>query len=144
MPGGTVAHEPAHVVDILPTLLEATGAAYPTEYGGHAIQPLDGESLLPLLQGRAWTRQQPIFWEHEGNAAIRAGEWKLVRRYGQDWELYQMDQDRTELTDLAARAPDRAARMARDWQGWADHVGVQDWGRLRVRLAEMWGIDGDH
>ena len=68
--GPLVAHAAAHVIDIVPTLLEATRAAYPADIGGHELQPLDGESLLPLLDGADWQRQQPIFWEHEGNSAI--------------------------------------------------------------------------
>ncbi|MEM7239871.1 MAG: arylsulfatase, partial [Pseudomonadota bacterium] len=80
--GGVQGHEPAHVVDILPTIVEATGAAMPSEVGGNAVQAPDGESLLPALSGDTWQRQQPIFWEHEGNAAIRLGPWKLVRCHG--------------------------------------------------------------
>ena len=59
--------------------MEATGSSYPTEIGGSEIQPLDGESLIPLLEGLEWTREQPIFWEHEGNCAVRRDDFKLVR-----------------------------------------------------------------
>ncbi|MEM7238189.1 MAG: sulfatase/phosphatase domain-containing protein, partial [Pseudomonadota bacterium] len=141
--GGVQGHEPAHVVDILPTILEATGAAMPSEIGGSAVQAPDGESLLPALSGDTWQRQQPIFWEHEGNAAIRLGPWKLVRCHGRDWELYEMDEDRTELTDLAARAPDRVAALIDEWQGWADGIGVRDWTSLSAELQHQWGIRGD-
>ncbi len=64
---------------------------------GHGMQDFDGESLAPLFGGADWTRERPIFWEHEGNAAVRLGEWKLVRRHGHAWELYNMEVDRTEL-----------------------------------------------
>jgi arylsulfatase A-like enzyme len=141
MPKRVAVHEPAHVVDIMPTILEATGAAYPAEFGGHPVYRPDGESLLSLLQGADWKREQPIYWEHEGNAALRMGEWKLVRRHGADWELYQMDEDRTELNNLARRAPTRVRRMARDWQTWADDVGVREWADLRGVLARIWGMD---
>ena len=86
----STAHAPCHVVDILPTILEATGAAYQAEVGGHEIQPLQGESLLGLFQGADWQREQPIFWEHEGNAAIRLGQFKLVRLHDRPWELYDI------------------------------------------------------
>ncbi|MFZ9938247.1 MAG: arylsulfatase [Luteolibacter sp.] len=136
-----VAHEPTHVVDILPTILDVTGAAYPADFGGHAVHPMEGESILPMLQGADWQREQPIFWEHEGNAALRFGPWKLVRRHGQDWELYEMDEDRTELHDLAALDPVRVRQMAREWKGWADGIGVRDWNDLRRTLARLWGME---
>ncbi len=137
------AHEPCHVVDILPTILAATGAPYPSEVGGHPMQPLDGEDLTTLLTGGDWTREQPIFWEHEGNAAIRAGEWKLVRRHGSPWELYQMDEDRTELTDLAGGDQARVATLLQEYQAWADGVGVRNWSVLSAELQRQWGIEGD-
>jgi arylsulfatase len=142
-PGG-VAHAPAHVVDVLPTILEAAGAAYPAELGGHAIQPSDGESFLPLLEGKDWTRQQPIFWEHEGNCAVRVGDFKLVRRFGCDWELYDMERDRTELNDLADRNQPLEAKLKREFQGWAEAAGVQDWSRLLPKLMKIWQMDSAH
>jgi len=142
-PGG-VSHTPAHVVDVLPTILDAAGAAYPAEVGGHAIQPMDGESFLPLLDGRAWTRQQPIFWEHEGNCAVRVGDFKLVRRHGFDWELYDMERDRTELTDLAGRNAPLEARLKVEYAGWAAAAGVEDWDRLLPRLMQAWAMDDIH
>jgi arylsulfatase len=74
----------------MPTILEAAGAQYPKELGGEAMQRPDGDSLLPLLEGRRWVREQPIYWEHEGNAAARVGHFKLVRKFNQPWELYDM------------------------------------------------------
>ncbi len=108
--------------------------------GGHALQDLDGESLLPLLAGNDWQREQPIFWEHEGNSAIRLGQWKLVRKHGQDWELYDMDADRTELHDLRARNSDLAARLLNEYDGWAASVGVRDWTELQGVIDSAWGI----
>ncbi|MEM8857658.1 MAG: arylsulfatase, partial [Chloroflexota bacterium] len=95
-----VKHSPCHVVDIMATILDATGASYPAEYDGNAIQPTDGESFLPQLEGKDWDRQRPIFFEHEGNAAVRMGQFKLVRQFDRPWELYDMWADRTELNDL--------------------------------------------
>ncbi len=65
-----------------------------------------------------------MFWEHEGNAAARAGKWKLVRNFPGDWELYNMDADRTETDDLAAEEPDRVAAMKAEYEAWAARCGV--------------------
>ena len=136
-----VAHAPCHVVDILPTILEATGTTYPAELGGHAIQALDGESLMPLLEGRPWARGQPIFWEHEGNCAVRAGNLKLVRKFNQPWELYDMQADRTELNNLAGRYLQQVAQMDKSYGHWAESAGVQDWNQLLPRLMSLWQME---
>jgi arylsulfatase len=141
---GGIAHSPAHVVDLLPTILAATGVAYPTETGISALQALDGESLLPLLEGADWQRDQPIFWEHEGNAAVRLGTWKLVRKFGGDWELYDMERDRTELDDLAHRNRPMRDQLAREWEGWAQSVGVLDWHDAGKRLLAAWEMTSEH
>ncbi len=66
---------------------------YPADFDGHGVQNLDGESLMPLFRNTYAERQQPIFWEHEGNCAVRNGDWKLVKVFGGDWELYNMRVD---------------------------------------------------
>ena len=65
-----------------------------------------------------------MFWEHEGNAAVRIGKWKLVRDYPKPWELYDMEADRTELTDLATKHPERVREMAAQYEVWAKRCGV--------------------
>ena len=137
----SAAQAACHVVDILPTILEATGASYLSELDGHAIQPMQGESLMELLKGKDWSREQPIFFEHEGNAAIRLGQFKLVRLHGQDWELYDMEADRTELHDLIHGEEDRARSMIRQYQAWADKAGVMDWNIALPKLLAAWGMD---
>ncbi|HYF00710.1 MAG TPA: arylsulfatase, partial [Planctomycetota bacterium] len=84
---------------------------------------MEGVSLLPVLRGGR-LGERPLFWEHEGNRAVRRGRWKLVARHRQPWELYDMEADRTETRDLAAREPERVRSMAADWDAWAARVGV--------------------
>lgn len=135
------AHAACHVVDILPTILEVTGCSYQSEVGGNAIQPMQGESLVPLLQSKDWAREQPIFWEHEGNAGIRFGPLKLVRKYGEDWELYDMERDRTELCNLRGKAELQENDLIARYQDWADKAGVLDWNIALPRLLAAWQIE---
>jgi arylsulfatase len=122
-----IIHEPAHIADIMATCLDATAAPYPKERNGHPVTPLEGESLLPLVTGGGWRRDRPICWEHEGNAAIRLGQWKLVREFPGDWELYDMDEDRTELDDRASKEPQRVKELSRLWGEWSERAGVRPW-----------------
>ncbi|MEP1210032.1 MAG: arylsulfatase [Rhizobiaceae bacterium] len=138
---GKPAHAACHVVDLLPTILEVTGGDYLTELGGEAIQPMQGESLLPLFQGSNWQRQQPIFFEHEGNCAIRHGQFKLVRQFGQDWELYDMEVDRTELTNLIGKNRPVEGDLLSQYNGWTEATGVMDWSIALPRLLEAWKLD---
>ena len=131
-------NEPAHVIDLLPTILDATGAAYPGRYKGQLIQPMEGVSLRPALEGRALARTQPLFWEHEGNRAVRSSNWKLVSTFPDQWELYDMSTDRVERNDRAAARPDIVKRLAAEWEAWAKRASVDSWEGPR-RLP--WGDD---
>jgi arylsulfatase len=131
-------HQPAHLIDLMPTIVDVTGAAYPREYKGHAIQPMEGISLRPALAGRALARRRPLFWEHEGNRAVRSGHWKLVSMYPDAWELYDMAADRVERNNLAASRPDLVRTFAAEWDAWATRANVDPWTGPR-RLP--WGDD---
>ena len=109
---GGLRHAPGYLPDIMATIIDAAGASYPAEFEGRRIEPLEGQTLLPVF-AQDGIERKPMFWEHEGNAAVRIGRWKLVKRYPRDWELYDLDADRTELHDLAAQQPERVADMAR-------------------------------
>ena len=122
-----IVHEACHIVDIMPTFLEAAGVGHPGEYNGQTIAPLAGESFLPLLQGERWSREGHIFWEHEGNRAVRLGRWKLVSKHAGPWELYDMLEDRTELNDLSAKNRPKVEEFASLYGAWADRVGVLPW-----------------
>lgn len=133
IPKGGVCHSPCHITDVLATILEAAGTRYPTELGGEALQRPDGESLLPLLEGRPWVRQQPIYWD-----AARVGNFKLVRKFDQPWELYDMETDRTELHDLSKGNEGMMKELTNDYEGWAQGVGVVDWRVLKPKLLKAW------
>jgi arylsulfatase len=121
-------HEPSHLIDLMGTALDVAGAAYPKRHAGEDIIPLEGRSLRPwFLDPAAAPAPRPLYWEHEGNKAMRLGPWKLVAKHGGAWELYDIDRDRTESRNLAAAHPERARAMAAQWQVWADRVGVMPW-----------------
>ena len=120
---GGIRHAPGYLPDIMATILDITGTAYPATFEGRPIDPIEGQSLLPVFAQDGGTRA-PMFWEHEGNAAVRIGQWKLVKRYPRPWELYDLEADRTELHDLAARHPERVADMAGQYGAWAARCGV--------------------
>ena len=123
--------QPAHVIDVMATLVDVCGAKYPTEHNGTAILPMEGTSLVPAFTNEQQPRG-PLFWEHEGNAAVRRGDWKLVRLGGRGpWELYNLASDRTEQHDLAAEQPRRVAELKQLWLAWAERCHVSPNGRPR-------------
>ncbi len=124
---GRIEHFPCHFIDIMATCLEAAGIDYPTELNDREITPLEGESLMLLLQGQDCIREQPIFWEHEGNHAVRDGEWKLVSRFPGKWELYNMVEDRTELNDLAGQNKPKVSELVKLYCEWAELCEVREW-----------------
>ncbi len=123
----TVIHSPIQFIDVLPTCAELGAADYPSELNGNSIQPAEGESILPALADADWRREKPLYWEHEGNRALRIGDWKLVSKHPGDWELYNMIDDRTELNDLSAGESDRVKAMSGLYDSWAQRCEVRDW-----------------
>ena len=120
--------QPAHLIDLMATCVDLAEATYPTVYQDQKIKPLQGVSLVPAFSGRDLSRQEPIFFEHEGNRAVRDGQWKLVAKGPQgSWELYDMAADRTEMHNLAAEQPERVKSMAAAWESWARRAEVIPW-----------------
>jgi arylsulfatase len=125
-PGG-ITHETGHLIDLMSTCVDLSGAKYPAERNGSAVIPMEGVSLKPAFLGGKLNRRSPIFWEHEGNRAIREGRWKLVARFPGTWELYDIETDRTERTNLADKYPDRVQSMSAAWSRWAERANVRPW-----------------
>jgi arylsulfatase A-like enzyme len=117
--------QPSHLIDIMATCVDLSGATYPKEFAGKTITPLEGKSLVPAFAGKPIERDA-IFWEHEGNAAVRSGDHKLVRqgRTGA-WELYDLKTDRTEMNNLAAQQPGKVKELAATWDAWAERAQVK-------------------
>lgn len=121
---------PLHFIDVLPTLAELAGAPIPTEREGHELPALEGESFVDTFTSDDWRRERDLWFEHEGNRALRDETWKLVSRHPDSWELYQIEDDRTEMHDLSDAEPERLRRMISAWEERAAQVGVRtdlDW-----------------
>jgi arylsulfatase len=121
---GELEHQPGHLIDLMATCIDLAGAEYPHEHAGTAIQHVEGVSLRPAFEGKPLTRTAPLFWEHEGNRAIRDGRWKLVAKAKGPWELYDLQVDRAEQRNLADDEPERVERMSAAWQAWAERAQV--------------------
>ncbi|MBE9583476.1 arylsulfatase [Mucilaginibacter sp. JRF] len=118
---GKWTNTPYHVIDMLPTFLELAGADYPKTYNGNAIIPNEGISMLPAWKTGSGKLHDYFYWEHEENCAIRHGKWKGVKRLPDGaWELYDLEQDRTERYDIAAQHKDVVKDLDEKWQQWAD------------------------
>ena len=115
-----------YLPDFMPTCLELAGGSYPQRFEGRVVTPHAGQSLVPLIRrADRPIHRAPLFWEHEGNRAVRAGDWKLVWKGEGPWELYDLAADRTEIHNLVAERPRMAADLQRQWEGWARRTGVQ-------------------
>lgn len=120
---GGIRHSAGQLPDIMATLVELSGATYPTQFDGNEILPMEGQSLTRVFAQDS-AAERPLYWEHEGNAAIRVGKWKLVKQYPNDWELYDMQLDRTELNDLAPSEPEKVRQYVDGYEKWAKRCGV--------------------
>ena len=132
---GKLERQPGHLIDIMATCVDVSGAKYPTEFAGEKIKPMLGVSLQPSLKGKSLNREQPICWEHEANRAIRDGKWKLVAKENQAWELYDMEKDRSELHDLAGGNPKKVADLSAKWGAWAARSDVLPLGAWRAKAT---------
>ncbi|MCE9632075.1 MAG: arylsulfatase [Planctomycetia bacterium] len=126
---GRLERTPGHLIDIMATAVDLAGASYPSDK-----TPLEGKSLAPLFSGGSIDRDA-FYWEHEGNKAVREGDWKLVALYGKPWELYDLSKDRSEQHDLSGAEPDRVTRMAAMWDAYAARTNVEPWERVMPPLA---------
>jgi arylsulfatase len=132
---GALRRQPGHLVDIMATCVDVAGATYPKERNGKPVQPMEGRSLVPAFADRPIAREA-LFWEHEGNAAVRVGDWKLVRKGAAGaWELYDLLKDRTEMSDLAAAQPDKVKELAAIWEAWAERCHVESGARAGTKAG---------
>lgn len=123
---GSVNHQVAHVIDIMPTCLSAAGIPYPASFHQKKLTPLPGTSLYNAFHNKPFKDHATLCWEHEGSRAVRKGKWKLVAEKGDAWELYDMEKDRSETHNIAPKNPAKVAELQQDYNAWAAKVGVVD------------------
>ncbi len=126
---GELRNQVAHVIDLMPTLLELFGAEYPSEYKDNKIIPYEGESLVSTFDNTD-TKPRTLYWEHIANRGMRKGNWKIVSLatpkppYISDWELYDLSEDRSETNNLAYKYPEKVKEMSDKWYAWAKRCNV--------------------
>lgn len=129
---GELRHQPGHLIDIMATCMDVSGASYPNTFKREPIHPMEGRSLQPAFDNRPIDREA-IYWEHEANCAVRVDHWKLVRKGAMrngdlgPWELYNLKQDRSEMNDLAAEHPIKVKALEAQWDAWAQRAFVKPW-----------------
>jgi len=125
-------NEPGHLIDIMATIVDVTGASYPTQFNSHVVQPLEGQSLKSLFTATNETART-IGFEHEGNRAWLSGAWKFVTKnftslngspLANTLELYDLTKDPTELTNVAAAQPIVLGQLVTNWNAWATRIGL--------------------
>jgi arylsulfatase len=125
---GTIRHEVGHLVDIMATAIELSGATYPSKLRGTETLPPEGVSLASVFAGNDRPTRAPIYFEHEGNRAVRDGKWKLCAKSPRGkWELYDMQKDRVEANNVAATFPEITKRLVTQWEVWAERCHVIPW-----------------
>ncbi|PXX21459.1 arylsulfatase [Arenibacter sp. ARW7G5Y1] len=127
---GTFTNDYGHIMDIMATCVEVSGANYPKRFGNNEILPLQGKSLLPVIEGKTRDRGK-IFWEHEANIAMRDGNWKMVAKTEPDEQfsmstlhLYNLESDPTETKDLSLQYPEQLKNMYQQWLEWGKSINV--------------------
>jgi arylsulfatase len=135
-PGGPLCHTACHLIDLMATAVDLSKTTYPAN-----VKPMEGRSLAPLFKGGQIEREA-IYWEHEGNRAVRMGDWKLVAEHAKPWELYNIAQDRSEQHDISKQAPERVKQMSAMYDAYAKRANVEPWEKVIPKQQPKAGKKG--
>lgn len=119
---GSVTSQPGHLIDFMATFIDLAGATYPKQVGDRMIDPLQGKSLLPIFKGKQRVGHEQLYFHFGTDKALRQGPWKLVSAKNGRWELYNLDEDRSELNDLSSKFPEKVKAMSKQWYYIAENV----------------------
>lgn len=147
----TIVNQPCNFIDFMPTCLDIAGAEYPTTYNGNKIQPIADEarSLVPMAKvGAEWDSERIMFWEHENGKAVRTADWRLTQHTSGSggWQLFDMHNDYSETTNVAADHPEVVKELRRKWNAWAKSVGLTVADEIEDTPKELvfhYSFDGD-
>ncbi len=124
---GDIRDQFCHIIDIVPTCLDAAGMDVSELTYGEKSQPLEGISLIPFFKKQIAPQPRNLYWEHKGNRGIMESEWKLVSFHNCSWELYNLKTDLTEKHDLSGKNPELVKELKEKYRGWASQCGVLPW-----------------
>lgn len=119
--GNQISDQLTHIIDILPTVLDAADAKYPDTYDSRNIDPADGKSMVPLVQGDNYDGHDYLCWSHAHGKAVRQGNWKLVKSDDTSWELYNVEKDPIEVENLAKSYPDKVQKLSKLFDSWIEN-----------------------
>ena len=123
---GSITDQPAHLIDVMATVIELGNTTYPEKDRQGKLEPLQGKSLVPILNGESREPHDALYFNFSVNRAIRVGDMKLVSFRSSPWELYDLSKDRTELNNLADEQPELVKAMGDSWHHWAQHVNLMN------------------
>ena len=112
---GELRHNPGHLIDLAPTILQLAGGQWPATVGNRPVPTPPGTSLVPVFAKDGTVTHDALWWFHDGNRAVRVGDWKLVADHKKPWELYNLRNDRSETRNLAAAQPERVKQLEEAW-----------------------------
>ncbi len=112
---GELRHNPGHLIDLAPTILELAGGHWPTTFAGKPLPAPPGKSLVPVFTRDGSVAHDYFWWYHDGNRALRVGNWKIVTDHDNPWELYDLAVDRCESNNLAKKLPERVRQLEMIW-----------------------------
>lgn len=141
---GAISQQYGHVIDLMPTFVEVSGANYPETYMGNDILSMQGASLLPVFKGESILREGAVYWEHEGNRGGRLGKWKIVAFNHEPWQMYDMENDRTEQNDVSLEHPEIFQQMTSGWEIWAKQCHVEPWPDLRNSAGQPEAVEKNY
>ena len=125
---GRVSYEPVHLIDLMPTMADLSGATLP--------DGLEGLSLLGQLQNRSVTREHPLYWEFNYGRAVRRGDMKLVAKGNSKWQLFNIANDRSETKDLSAQMPEVTSELNELWEDWWQESTSYPFSEKRARTQQ--------
>jgi arylsulfatase len=134
---GSITRQPAHLIDFMATFLELGNGKYPKKIGDRLIEPLEGRSLVPIFKNKERKGHETLYFHFGMDRALRKGKWKIVSAKGGKWELYNLEKDRTELSDRSKQFPQKVAQMSKEWFDIAKNKDRLNTGSLKNTKPEL-------